>query len=88
MRRCVYLDGKNVHNMNLTLYPVEEKHSLYTIAPPHMVDIFSKKDNKECPICLLEIKQYLVMTKCFHFFHKNCMDAIIDRSCPCCRTSL
>jgi hypothetical protein len=41
----------------------------------------------ECPICLMDIKDGMLITNCFHTFHLKCMKQALSnkQSCPMCR---
>ena len=41
----------------------------------------------ECSICLSQIEDHLVKTKCGHFFHKKCLEQWLEtaNTCPECR---
>lgn len=45
------------------------------------------KNQKQCSICLSIIKNTIVITPCFHYFHKNCLSEWLsyNYSCPMCR---
>ena len=46
--------------------------------------------NKECPICLHNLSDNIIVTKCNHTFCKNCLDKWQknNSSCPICRQNI
>ena len=38
-----------------------------------------------CPICLDDMRWKVVVTRCGHQFHQECLQSWKQTSCPCCR---
>lgn len=47
----------------------------------------------ECPICLEQLEESVILKPCEHKIHKNCLQALVKNStdpykCPLCRTNI
>ena len=72
-------------------------HSRYTKAkslklkPTKYYEEIDKKINDDCSICINELDNNVVKTKCNHFYHKDCINELINHGhdkCPYCRNEL
>ena len=41
-----------------------------------------------CNICLDDIEENKILTKCNHLFHIDCLNKIIYPNCPCCKMDI
>jgi signal recognition particle receptor subunit beta len=58
--------------------------------PPHFADLFYRlrPEDRECSICLQEISSNLFITKCYHYYHRDCLNQVRIRKCPMCNMQL
>lgn len=54
----------------------------------YVKEIKEKIEIHECPICLEDIMEKLIITNCGHKYHMGCLGNIRSLDCPMCRTRL
>lgn len=83
------LSGKSYNPIEEYLCEIKSIQRVFTYASSHELntetDLFSRKVNERCPICLEEFEGCLISVLCGHCFHWNCIVKCSDDTCPVCR---
>lgn len=71
------------------IHPLVEENK-YNTVPQHFLSLLSQIDKNErnCPICCELITEDMVLTPCYHMFHKSCLVQCHTNNCPICRLNL
>ncbi len=77
-----------IERLRMTSIPdIKEDYQGIPEIPLHFLNLLRKLpvEERTCCICLEEINTDIVITQCYHLFHKKCLSLWTKNSCPSCR---
>lgn len=87
------LDNYNEREVYIESEQVQIEKNILTEVPPHFLPVILSvsEENRTCPICVEGITNNAYLTRCFHLYHLDCIQAYLDTGnnrCPICRIKI